>query len=629
MRVIKLINDPIPRFAWRRVILLWKPMATWTLLVWLSVAIILVPFFSSLLGWGIFREEQLVIGNEELINWILTPRGLIYAFLAGSLALMGGIIRYAGLFQIVTDSLEGRPVSVRGTALRIAPLIPKLFRISLLAILATFILLMPLIAGWGGIYVYFLEGHDINYYFTVNPPEWENALIAAGIWFLAWFIGAGWMFCRSLLVLPAFLSGEPSIRDAINQSWNLSQSQAHHLLLLMGVTLGLWLIASITLDASFLISAGFIIEWVAAITTSLRTLVLVIGLYTISTIAMGAIMGFFGFSLAATILTKFYYDNAGIKVDTQASHKLRRLPAQSIVYTRYWLTPSRIIPLSIFLFSASLALSNYMLEQIPEQHPVDIIAHRTGPPSTPENTLSALEVSIAINADYAEIDVQLTGDGVVVLSHDIDLMRVAGDSRRISESNYADLRNVIQLPDDGSPPSERRLISLLEFLDRAKGRIKLLIELKYYGYEPELASKVVALIQKKNMEDDVAMMSMNLDAIKQLSQLAPAIPRGYVSALAVGNMTLLPVDFLAITHQRVNPHLIRTAKQQGVKVYIWTVNRADLMADMMELGIHGIITDDPDLGVQVREELKSMTPAERLLLRFRKVFSEDILNQGP
>ena len=71
-----------------------------------------------------------------------------------------------------------------------------------------------------------------------------------------------------------------------------------------------------------------------------------------------------------------------------------------------------------------------------------VTAHRAGPESAPENSLSALQMSIAAGADFAEIDVQQTSDGQVVLMHDRDLHRMTGDIRDVNAITAADLANL-------------------------------------------------------------------------------------------------------------------------------------------------------------------------------------------
>ena len=133
-----------------------------------------------------------------------------------------------------------------------------------------------------------------------------------------------------------------------------------------------------------------------------------------------------------------------------------------------------------------------------------------------------------------------TLDGVVVVAHDADLMRMAGDSRRISQHPYADFRGVVQQPDDGSPREERRLATLGDFLQRARGRIRLNVELKYYGRDPLLAETVLREIRTLGMMGEVVITSLNLDAIRQVRAIAPEVAVGYISSIAVGRIGRVP-----------------------------------------------------------------------------------------
>lgn len=597
-------------------------MAVWTVLVWLSVAILLTPLSSTLLGWGIFRGDQMIIGNLELIEWILTPAGVVYGVLVIVLTIISSVVHFAGLFYMITDDLEGRSPSVRHTVVKIIKYLPVIIRLCLVVAVMGISLILPLLAGLIGIYSIFLGEFDINYYLAVQPAEWQNTLMAALIWGGCWLFGTLFVLGKSLAALPAYLSGYRPAYKAIQQSWRLSRNRSGRLLKLMLGSIGVWLLIRFVANLIFFITASFILDRIAEFSTSLHPTILITGMFLISSFILDSIIVFFGFSFISSVLTKFYYEYTRLHLDAPSVPGITELPRRIVTRIIPWLRPFRLIPILIILGAGSFTVSGLMLDRMPETESVMISAHRAGPPSSPENTLSALEKTIESGADYSEIDVQLTRDSVVVLVHDVDLMRVAGNPRSIAQSVYEDIRNIVQYPDDSTPPRMRRIATLGEFLDRANHEISLMIELKYYSWDPLLAERVVQEVRERGMEDEVVIMSLNLRALEQVRNTAPEIVTGYVASMVIGDVSRLPVQFIAIAHQAVTPNLIRSVKSRNIELYVWTVNKAERMADMMDRGVDGIITDQPSLGIQVRDEFHDLSPAERLMLRFRKFLVE-------
>jgi glycerophosphoryl diester phosphodiesterase len=94
-----------------------------------------------------------------------------------------------------------------------------------------------------------------------------------------------------------------------------------------------------------------------------------------------------------------------------------------------------ILTLLAALLGGAYLIVNARLQDLRIGREVAITAHRGSSRYAPENTLAALYQAISDRADYAEIDVQETADGVVVLLHDTDLMRIAGLPSKIWEAN--------------------------------------------------------------------------------------------------------------------------------------------------------------------------------------------------
>jgi glycerophosphoryl diester phosphodiesterase len=95
---------------------------------------------------------------------------------------------------------------------------------------------------------------------------------------------------------------------------------------------------------------------------------------------------------------------------------------------------------------------------------------------------------------------------------------------------------------------------------------------------------------------------------------------GYLSAVGLGRLTRLDVDFLAVSMREAKTALPRRAGRKNMPVYVWTVNDVDKMLDTLELGVDGMFTNDPALAAEVIANVAKLLPAERLMLRFRHLW---------
>ena len=609
--------------AWRRFIRLWRPMAQWTVLTWMLVALPLAPLSSWVLGWEALRGSRSVVGNRELVAWGLSLPGLAWALLAGGFAILAAVVQYAGIFQIITDDLEGRDPRLREVALELAPRLPALFRLCVAAVAGAAVLAFPIVAGLIGIQTTMLGQFDVNYYLAERPREWYVALALAAAWVLASGLPALYVAGRSVLALPAYLDGHRPLRAALAESWTRTRGEAARVVRLLGLAVGTWLLVGSALVATWVAAGSAGVAVLAGLTDSLTWLVLASGAHALGLFILDAVVTFAGFGFVATVLTKAYYEDTDLHAAAPPVPGLQELSNKAVRALQAALRPAVGVPLVLLAVAGSALASAVVMGRAPDPGPILVTAHRAGPPPAPENTLAALERAMEAGADWAEVDVQRTRDGEVVVIHDADLMRVAGDSRRIATTPYTALRDIVQRPDDGSPPSERRVATLADFLARSEDRIGLVIELKYYGADPELAPAVVRAVRRAGMSNEVRVMSLNYDAIQEVERLAPRITTGYVVAAAVGDIGRLPFDFLAVARNRVTPALLRTAARNGLEVHAWTVNSAADMADFIERGVHGLITDRPALARRVSAEMTELSPTARLLLRFRDLWDHE------
>lgn len=250
----------------------------------------------------------------------------------------------------------------------------------------------------------------------------------------------------------------------------------------------------------------------------------------------------------------------------------------------------------------------------------EITAHRGGAWKAPENTISALQYTIDSGADYAEIDVQETKDGELILLHDDSLKRTAGVKKNVWDMT---LKQVEKLDAGASFHKKFRGEKIPEFtevLKFCKGRLDLNIEIKYNGKNKGIVNKVVRAIKENHFEDHCVVTSMNYQFLKQIKKTAPEIRTGYIMTMTYGGVQgMEAADFFSVKHTYVDEKFVTQAHALGKEVHVWTVNYKGDAKRMLDIGADNIITDDPIMvrKVQNRENGSSTGYVELLRYAFR------------
>ncbi len=154
-----------------------------------------------------------------------------------------------------------------------------------------------------------------------------------------------------------------------------------------------------------------------------------------------------------------------------------------------------------------------------------------------------------------------------------------------------------------------------------------MIELKSYGYDQQLEQRVIDLVEAAEMQQEVAIISLKLSALRKVRALRPDWPTGLLIPVAVGNPARIDADFLAVSSNNVNRALLRAAHARRKAVQVWTINDSLHMSRLIDAGVDGIITDDPALLRELIEERAEMTPLETMLLRTGTLLGIDPLPQ--
>jgi glycerophosphoryl diester phosphodiesterase len=255
---------------------------------------------------------------------------------------------------------------------------------------------------------------------------------------------------------------------------------------------------------------------------------------------------------------------------------------------------------------------------------VMVVAHRGAAGAAPENTLAAVRRAIEAGTDWVEIDVQETLDGAVVVIHDSDFMKLAGNPLKVWDGTLAQVQDV----DVGSwfaPAFAAERVPLLtDVLEEVRGKARLVIELKYYGHDQQLEQRVVDMVEQAGMVDEVAIMSLKYAGMQKIRALRPDWTIGLLSAKSVGNLASLDVDFLAVNTGMASPGFVRRAQDSGKQVFVWTVNEPLTMHRMISLGVDGMITDEPAMAREVIAAHADLNTVERLLLHAAVLFGRPV-----
>jgi glycerophosphoryl diester phosphodiesterase len=225
-----------------------------------------------------------------------------------------------------------------------------------------------------------------------------------------------------------------------------------------------------------------------------------------------------------------------------------------------------------------------------------ITAHRGSSDSAPENTIPAFDQAIVDKADWIELDVHQTKDGVLVISHDANLKRTTGKKQFIYNLTYDELEKLDVGSSFSSDFSNTHIPTLEEVLKRYQGKVKLNIELKPTGHEKNYVQDVIDLIKKYNFEDNCMVASMNETTLKEVKSTDPNITILYNMMVAEGDISKLSyIDNYSVEQSYITDSLIASVHKQNKEIFAFTVNDPDTIRKLADMGVDNIISDNPTL----------------------------------
>ena len=238
-----------------------------------------------------------------------------------------------------------------------------------------------------------------------------------------------------------------------------------------------------------------------------------------------------------------------------------------------------------------------------------IMAHRGYSAAAPENTIPAFQKCIDNRFSAAELDVQMLGDGTIVVLHDDNLKRTTGVDKNVWEVTYDDIKDL----DNGSFFDESFTGTTIPTLDdvmrltgRGKYKLYLNIEIKRNGHDDGIVESVIGIIRKNNYMDFCDVTSQDYETLEEVRKADPEILTAYTSAIGIGDLeSLEAADIISIQETFATYENIDRIHRAGKRVFVWTVNEEDTMKRLVSLNVDAILTNDPALCRTVTDQYDS------------------------
>lgn len=246
-----------------------------------------------------------------------------------------------------------------------------------------------------------------------------------------------------------------------------------------------------------------------------------------------------------------------------------------------------------------------------------VIGHRGAAGLAPENTLVAIERGLREGAAVIEIDVHRTADGHLVLMHDAAVDRTTNGSGLVRDKTLAEIKALdagYWFTSDGvTYPYRGRGITVPTLFEAltAFPAARFIVEIK--EEDPAVADEVAAVIDAAGARERVIIGTFHDAVVRRVREVMPSVPTTASEAEAVRFVLLarfgldelfgssLHWDILTVPPKHygiipvLNQGLVDATRRAGRQVHVFTVNDPEIARRFVAMGVHGIITDRPDL----------------------------------
>ena len=279
---------------------------------------------------------------------------------------------------------------------------------------------------------------------------------------------------------------------------------------------------------------------------------------------------------------------------------------------------------------------------------VDVQAHRGGAGLMPENTIEAMVAAVDLGVNTLELDLVLSGDGQVVVSHDSyfhsrysirpdSSLVMKGEPREwLYKMSYEDIRRYDVgsrtcdvWPDKVCFPAVKPLLSeLIDSIesytrDNSLSPMRYNIEVKSNAGSGEgvdwadykvLSDACMEVLLSKQLGDRLVVQCFDVRALNYMNSKYPEVRYSYLISTNVTDVeaALAKLDFtptwISPHYSKTDKELVRICHEKGMRIVPWTVDKAEDIKEMLSLGVDAIISNYPDR-VLANRTFSNPTPA--------------------
>jgi glycerophosphoryl diester phosphodiesterase len=223
-----------------------------------------------------------------------------------------------------------------------------------------------------------------------------------------------------------------------------------------------------------------------------------------------------------------------------------------------------------------------------------IVGHRGACGYAPENTLPSIELAVTQGVDMIEVDVHLTSDDVLLVSHDADLNRTAGVPYLIEKTSSETLRGInVALYFDASHPATM-MPRLEDALAVIPSSMPVNVELKCLHAD---RAHYVEVLKTKLSRDRLLVSSFDWPLLRQTRALFPDLAIAPIADWSVEALPEMAVEIAATSahcnYETITAPIVETLRRKNIPVLVYTVNDVAVAREMFAMGVAGVFTNFP------------------------------------